>query len=255
MRTTQTSAALWQEPGVTVALRSRAVDRAYNEEAWPTDPNGDTLTTFYRWRVQGQVRDNRNVVLSHANVTAPTALNIGESNAAGLYAVYVAAGGDYTMTASHTGYAPSVPKAITVRADSSFDTYLGPPTNLLVNGDFETGGPAPANWLAEGNILPTVRTDAAATGRWGALVGQQWFAPPFTQMTFDPAYSRDPTMSAASDGTLYLAWSQSQSSTGLESWILFTSCPLEQPCTALERVFVGVLPRIAIGSALSSGCP
>jgi len=248
LRTTGTSSSLGRDAGTTVALRSRAVDRAYNEEAWPTDPDGDTLTTFYRWKVQGQVRDNRNVAVVHANVAAPTALNIAESSAAGRYAVYVADGGIYTMTTSHAGYAPSVPTAMTVRADSSFDTYLGPPTNLLRNGDFEMGGPSPLNWLTEGDIPPTVRADAAATGRWGAAVGQQWLAPPFTQMTFDPGYSNTPTMSAGSNGTLHLAWSQRQSQTSSENWIHYTACPLEQSCTAVERLFVGTLPRIAIGS-------
>ncbi len=247
-RTAVTSAVLYKDPGATVAFRSRGVDRAFNEETPPADPDGDTLTTFYRWSVQGQVRDNRNVAVPHASITAPTALNSAESDAMGLYAMYVAAGGNYTMTASHAGYAPIVPTSIAVRADRGFGAYLGPPTNLLRNGDFELGGPAPANWLVEGNILPTVNPDAAATGRWGALIGQQWSVPPFTQLTFLPSYNFAPTLSADTDGTLHLAWQQRLSQNELNDWILYVTCRMEQPCSTEERLFVGIMPRMAIGA-------
>ncbi|MBK6432594.1 carboxypeptidase regulatory-like domain-containing protein [Candidatus Amarolinea dominans] len=248
LTTPETSATLWREPGATVALRSRARDRAYNEEAWPTNPDGDALTTFYRWSVQGHVRDNRNVVVPHASVTAPTALNSAQSDAMGLYAMYVAAGGDYTMTASHAGYAPIVPTSIALRADRGFDAYVGPPTNLLRNGDFELGGPAPANWLVEGNIPPTVRADAAATGRWGALVGQQWSTQPFTQMTSPPGYNYAPTLSADTGGTLHLAWQQRLSQNQFDNWIVYVTCRMEQPCSIEERLFPGSMPQMAIGS-------
>ena len=52
-RTAVTSAVLYKDPGATVAFRSRGVDRAFNEETPPADPDGDTLTTFYRWSIQG----------------------------------------------------------------------------------------------------------------------------------------------------------------------------------------------------------
>ena len=60
----------------TYAFRTRALDRAQNQEDWPVG-NGDAQTTFYAWAITGQAHDNAGAPVVNVNVvTVPQAQGV-----------------------------------------------------------------------------------------------------------------------------------------------------------------------------------
>ena len=85
------SAAVPGEPGHTIFLRSRAIDKAGNIEPWPPG-DGDAHTTLYACKVSGTVRDNGGAPVVGVTVSmTPTNFATVNGAADGSYEAYSAA--------------------------------------------------------------------------------------------------------------------------------------------------------------------
>jgi Tol biopolymer transport system component len=146
-------------PGQTLYFRSRAEDSAANWEDWPSG-NGDTHTTLYNWKLDGQVLDTRGHGLPNTTVDiTPQALNSEPSDAGGSFTRYNL---DSTIdvTLSKAGYA-SPPSTVITTTDNTDRTYwwpIHPEDNLVTNGDFEQ--PLGSPWMLGGTIPPQLSPDA-----------------------------------------------------------------------------------------------
>ncbi len=91
--------------GHTYAFRSRALDRAQNQEDWPSG-NGDAHTTFYFWAISGMAHTNTGSPLVGINVTTePSAQGVIATDLNGLYSAYVITPSNtYTVSWAKPGY-------------------------------------------------------------------------------------------------------------------------------------------------------
>ncbi|CAG0947439.1 partial Tol-Pal system protein TolB, partial [Anaerolineae bacterium] len=154
----------------TYYFRSRARDFASNLEAYPGG-NGDTSTTVYQYSLSGQVLGNRNQPVAAASVeTAPTTINDSLSRHDGLFDLYFASGGTYTLTTTRNAFGVLPPLFnVSVPLSTSLPTlYLPPLNDQLSDGHFESG--TLAAWNPIGLLTPTI-TSTAHTGEYAALLG------------------------------------------------------------------------------------
>lgn len=149
------------EAAQTLYFRSRGVDGAENEEAWPAAPTGDTAVTFYAATFRGRVTDLRGI--GRAGVPLPllpAGLNPAVTDAYGDYFVRLPTSGEYQINGLR----------ISTDADRVQPFYLDPPQNLLKNGDFESFTPL-EHWQGGGSITPTLTISQVSSGLQGAQLG------------------------------------------------------------------------------------
>jgi hypothetical protein len=167
--TNQTSAVFTGQYGHTYYFRSRVRDYAGNLEAYPSSP--DAMTTIYQYSVTGQVLDNRErpVAVVHLQPD-PVGLNTGISGHGGLYDLYFASGGVYTLTTTRSNFSQLPPLLnVTVPSSTSLPTlYLSPLDNAISDSHFESGDLSA--WGPIGDLIPTITT-TAHTGNYAALLG------------------------------------------------------------------------------------
>lgn len=107
----------------------------------------DAMANDYRWttysggRISGYVRDESSQPIAGAHVTLPASGQSADTDANGLYTLTGVASGAYTVVASKSNYALSSRPNVTVTAPNttSVSFVLTRSTNLLANGDFESG--------------------------------------------------------------------------------------------------------------------
>lgn len=166
----QTSADFTGQYGHTYYFRSRARDYFYNVESYPAG-NGDTWTAVYQYAAAGQVLGNRDQPVTVASVTAnPAALDAGISRHDGLFDLYFASGGTYTLTATRKAFGTLPPMSnVAVPASSTLPTFYLPPLDDQINdGHFESD--TLSAWNLTGDLTPTI-TSTAHTGEHAVLLG------------------------------------------------------------------------------------
>lgn len=238
--TTATSAPFTGEPGATVYFRSRARDRAYNVEPWPTSPDGHTATNLYLWAVQGMVRDLRDRPIPAAALSAtPATWFPAASRSDGSYLGYATATAQ-TLSASKTGYAAAPAALLALNADSAHVHLLGPQDNRIQNGGFESG--SLAGWQVGGRGAHAVTALAAHSGAFGLRFGEQPL--PVTPVNISQSSSADMSALAYdSSGNVHLAWRDTR-----EPWrIVYTTCPPAGACTPPQDLGQGLQPELATG--------
>jgi uncharacterized repeat protein (TIGR01451 family) len=171
--TTDTSVTLFGALGQTYHFRSRATDRAQNVGNWSSE-NGDTLTTFYAWKVTGGVRDNTGAPVVGAVVTTtPEALTVIPSDNEGNLTAYIASSEtSYGVAWEKNGYDSLPTTGFSAVRDGYLDVFLPPADNVVHDWGFENGGLQP-EWLVSGVFSPGVTTSPHHTGKYAALLGCQ----------------------------------------------------------------------------------
>ncbi len=145
----------YTDPGIPVYFRSQATDAALNVEPWPTDPNGDTHTTFYLSKVQGKTSDNRGVPFGGTALTLnPPALNSVQTQPDGRFEAYMGSDSFSDLSVAAPGYADNTLVDLT-GLRTPIDIYLIPAPSLLRNGEFESGTLAP-DWRASTGVSTDV---------------------------------------------------------------------------------------------------
>ncbi len=166
---TATSATYQGATGHVYHFRSIARDAAGNEETDYTS-SGDTSTAVARFLLGGTIYDQREQPVSNASVSAqPAALSSITSESNGQFALPLADGGTYDVTASHAGYG-SLPPLKGVVVDSNVagvDLYLPPRSNQIQNGDFESSG----DWALDGPVSPSPAKGTGHTGDYALQMG------------------------------------------------------------------------------------
>ncbi len=209
--TTATSATFTGTAGHTYFFRSRGVDGAHNVEAWPAG-DGDTSVTLYTWAVSGIVRDNRDTLVAGAVVTTtPGAFEMNPSDFDGAYSAYVSTGaGSYQALWGHADYGTIPATSFSAAQDASFDVFLPPADNAVLNWGFETGQLGP-DWLAGGSPTPGVTSTLSHSGQYAALLGCQaaaWSTP--WNIPNAPYASSFPNLAVDASGAVHALWAQAQ---------------------------------------------
>jgi len=145
----------------TLYFRSRGIDQAENEEAWPAAPTGDTGVTFYAATLRGRVTDLRGIGRPDVSLPLlPAALNPAVTDGYGDYFVRLPTSGEYQINGLR----------INTDADRVQPFYLDPPQNLIKNGDFESFIPL-EHWQGGGSITPTLTISQVSSGLQGVQLG------------------------------------------------------------------------------------
>lgn len=142
-------------------FRSIGRDNADNwEEDFSND--GDTWTTLFHSQVSGRVFDNRGVSIPNASITVnPAAYEPSISAPSGNFITRFCQAVSTSINTTVAGYGDLLDTTVKVNQDKSYNLYLPPPDNLVVNGEFEQP-PISTNWDTVGGF--TLNTFAGHTG-------------------------------------------------------------------------------------------
>jgi hypothetical protein len=175
--TTETSGWFSGQLSTTYSFRARATDRAGNVEAYA---GAGVTTTTPLLAVSGDVQDNLGRPVAVASVNAqPSALNTLRTGLDGKFTLYFNATGYYTFTASQTrfGNLPPIKNVQVTGATAPLSFVLPPPTDVISNGQFETGDLT--GWTLGGDTLPEL-TAGAHTGDGAVRLGGTFTLPTTT---------------------------------------------------------------------------
>jgi uncharacterized repeat protein (TIGR01451 family) len=173
---TETAAPFSGQSGVTYSFRVRGRDQAQNVAAWPVG-DAAAITTFYRWRINGRVTDNRSAPVAGMTVnTVPGAFQTTHSDALGAYAAYVVAvGASYTVTWSKADYGNLPGTTFSAAYDPQIDTVLPPVNNIVQDWGFENGVVAQqlsnGAWQFGGHLTGTITNAVRHSGAASAFIG------------------------------------------------------------------------------------
>lgn len=134
-----TSSQLMNWIGSKVFFRIRARDHEGNWSAWTTNPNGDIGTTFYSWAVNINPVDYQSHSVSQSAfdfIPKPVDFSTNLYRTSASIKAVVGTSGTQTVTISAPGF-NTFTKAVSVTADATFQAYLSPRSNKVINGDFE----------------------------------------------------------------------------------------------------------------------
>ncbi len=157
------------ETGKTYYFRTRGVDNAQNQEAWP-EGDGDTWTTLYGWMIDGHVFDSRGrAVTGMTAVTTPEGFENRPSDRTGAYAVYGHKDVyDFTVQWQRPGFGDLPVMVYAADKDVHQDILLPPADDVIVNGGFESGDFSPG-WTP--SITGTlVTSDVVHTGYYAVAM-------------------------------------------------------------------------------------
>lgn len=169
------------QPGETWEYRVRAEDWAGNVEPW----SGSQIaaTTFYNWRIDGQVTDNTGAPLIGVQpLFMDGGLGAIPSDLDGLYAGYGVMLDAYGMTWDKTGYLSLPATQISTKNDVEKDVYLPPGDNILPDFSFESGALGDSGWESYGNLPASVEDSQSSSGAFALAMG-----PNGQGMAFSPA--------------------------------------------------------------------
>jgi len=193
-------------PGSTIAFRSRTLDEASNQEAWPSSA-GETSTTLYTAAIAGTVTDNRENLLPQAPLLiAPQLLNSTHTDNNGEYRGYAKDASVHTVGIEAAGYGPLPLTTMVITPDQALDLALPPLDNLVQNGSFEAGT-QPSNWTSTGTLPVAVTTAEPHTGDQALELGQECAAPCLdSESTW--ANGAIPAIAIDRVGSTHLVWTQ-----------------------------------------------
>jgi Tol biopolymer transport system component len=131
-------------------------------EPWTGTP--DAVVTYYAHTISGVVQDNRGYpVVEPAVELTPSALDMSQDSFTGMYELFVGASGSYTLTFSAEGYGSLPATMLPLSGNTTYDAFLFPSDDGVVNGGFESGNLA--GWSVEGEAATV--TSAGHTGGYG----------------------------------------------------------------------------------------
>jgi hypothetical protein len=147
-----------------------ACDDASQCESWSSDPNHQTQTRKYTWRMSGNVNDNRGFPDLTANVSIdPAPLFIEDSTNLGHYVNWMNTSGDHTISISSLGYASPPARTVNLNTDLSQNEFLSPSINFIVNGGAESGDLS--SWLSGGALPVSASIKETVSGSYGFVLG------------------------------------------------------------------------------------
>ena len=210
MGTADMAASFSGTSGHTYHFRSRAVDKAYNVEAWPADTR-DAQTTLYTWAATGITEDNRGTPVIGARVTTtPDAFDAIPSGDDGAFAAYVADGaGMFSGTLGKSGYGHLPATNFSPLHDARIEAVMPPGDNVVQNWGLESGDLGTNGWKVSGFLPPTITSTYKHTGQYAAFLGQSFaFAPDsIVANNWGGAYIEGPQILVDGNGAAHATWS------------------------------------------------
>jgi Tol biopolymer transport system component len=162
---TNTSATFTGTAGHTYYFRSQARD-GRQLEPWQAKP--DTAVAFYAYTISGLAKDNRGYPVAEPVIDlVPAAVDVAQNPHTGEYTLFVATAGDYTVGFSADGHNPTPQTAVSVTDNKTFNVFLPPADDGVVNGGFEFGNLD--GWTVTGSEA-TIAATARHTGDYGLLI-------------------------------------------------------------------------------------
>lgn len=138
-----------------IFLRSRAVDQANHEEAWPSSNEGEASTLMYRWLIQGRLTDQRGVPLAQQSLLLnPAAIEERTTTDDGVFLLRVGDGERFLLNNT---------MGLAAGQDWTRPLYQAPTANLLRNGDFEAA--ALTDWHSSGAPAPQLTKQPSYNGQ------------------------------------------------------------------------------------------
>jgi hypothetical protein len=194
------------EAGITKEFRARAKDIAGQWEEFPLSAGGGNAlkqTTFYSWNIEGNILDNRNQPINNQIIDIDTKPVLGGvSGADGHYHTLIGDPAWYTLNVKRDGYAANPATSFEADRDYTYDIYLPPASNLIVNGEFEAG--TLEGWAIGGDLPVQATTDRSHTAAHAMVLGEACdffcLTKPEAVIPHDPNY---PTLIYDKQGTLY----------------------------------------------------
>lgn len=194
------------EIGTKREFRARAKDIAGQWEEYPLPAGGGEAskqTTFYNWNIEGNLLDNRNQPINNQMIEFDTKPVLGEvSGEDGHFHTLIGNPAIYRLDVSREGYADIPATSFEANQDYAYDVYLQPASNLIVNGEFESGGLE--GWTVGGNLPVQTTTKRFHSGSNSMVLGEEcdFFCLTEPEAVFQhwPNY---PTLTYDKQGTLY----------------------------------------------------
>jgi len=233
------------EAGTTQEFRARAKDIAGQWEEFPLSAgwsNGVKQTTFYDWNIEGNILDNRNQAINNQVIELDTKPVLGAvSGADGHYHTLIGDPAWYTLNVKRDGYANIPATYFNANRDYTYDVYLPPASNLIVNGEFETE--TLEGWTVGGDLPVQATNDRSHTAAYAIVLGEACDFFCLTEPDWViPRYPNAPTLTYDKQGTLYaviyadsgrkiqyreegIGWSQPKSIDDLQSAVMVTVSP------------------------------
>ena len=271
--TALTAAQYTGQPGHTYYFRSRAHDQAANIEAYPANPDAATSVAL---AISGTIANLREQPVSFASASlSPSALPSGPANLNGQYTLWVTASNTYAFSAARGGFG-ALPPVGNIAANSAnvggVDAVLPPLVNLIINGQFESGGLG--GWTGSIAAAPSVTTTSHSGSFAAALGGAAGVGSTLQQTFFLSPTLGTPTLSylyraSVNAGDLFTvtiqgdspdsvmnptlpasAWSHRWLDLALFAGQTITVTFAFQPAAAPDRL---LLDEVAVGDAYTAG--
>jgi Tol biopolymer transport system component len=183
LNTNLTSEVFNGQVGHTYAFRVRAVDTAFNQEDWPSNLLGDSMTTLYSYGLNGRTTDNTGTPLAEVAITTdPTSFVSVISDLRGIYNEYIATdAASFSADWSKSGYGSPEKTEFTPPGfgDTHLDVVMPPADGVLKNGGMESTNLFDG-WAASGSLPPVLTTDTLHTGTSAVFMGQKSLDVKFT---------------------------------------------------------------------------
>ena len=156
-------------PGLSQDFRVNAYDELHNTESWPVNPDYDMSTKYFTWKISGSIADNRENELDESTVTIdPAPMNsLVVQNAR--FNAWMSTTGNHTISVATPGFSSPPIMSLPVIMDLVQDYFLAPLSNLISNGDLETGNLD--GWTSAGSLPVSANTTEWATGTKSAELG------------------------------------------------------------------------------------
>ncbi|MFZ1792283.1 MAG: hypothetical protein WAU96_02565 [Anaerolineae bacterium] len=193
--------------GSKVFFRIRARDHEGNWSAWTTNPDGDIGTTFYSWAVNINPVDYRDHSVSQSAfdfIPKPVDFSTNLYRTSASIKAVVGRSGTQTVTISAPGF-NTFTKAVSITADTTFQAYLSPRSNKVINGDFENS--LENGWQIAGTRPPERVMSDNYEGQASVNLPPGAFIPEILPDYFQPDYY-SPFASINDDGSTTLIWTE-----------------------------------------------
>lgn len=233
------------EAGTTKEYRARAKDIAGRWEEFPLTSGGDDIskqTTFYDWNIEGIIFDNRNRPVGNQVIDYDRVpVSGGMSEADGYYHTLIGDSYWFWQDVEKAGFGDIPYTSFSPDRDHTYDIFLQPASNLIINGEFEAGDLA--GWTTAGGLPVQASNGKSHSGNSSVVLGEACDFFCLTEPDWVvPQYPNAPTIIYDKQGTLYtvvyadsgrkiqyreegIGWSQPKPIDGLKDPIKVTISP------------------------------